>query len=174
MLSMVSAALAAIFKPFAQAGVDRDKEKRGSRLTLAIVKHLMETMGGTVTSVPGKDWVFHLRFLNVPISMRLPTSGKPSLNGEVDFNEPRPATLLAVEEVLDNLLLHAIKFSPVGRRVFAPFRLIEGHTGGASFTGVGLSLDRKLMRAVDAELSCESSPRQRASFTIRLKQPAST
>ncbi len=104
--------LDAIFKPFVQAGAHRDKEKQGSGLGLSIVKRLAETMGGTVTvaSVLEQGSAFHLRFPNVPISMRLPASGKPMANGEVDFNELRPATLLVVDDNDTNCRLLAGMF----------------------------------------------------------------
>jgi signal transduction histidine kinase/CheY-like chemotaxis protein len=111
--------LDAIFKPFVQAGAYRDKEKQGTGLGLAIVKRLTETMGGTVTvaSVLGQGSAFHLRFPNVPISMRLPASGKPPLNGEVDFNELRPATLLVVDDNDTNCQLLAGMFAGTHHRL---------------------------------------------------------
>jgi signal transduction histidine kinase/DNA-binding NarL/FixJ family response regulator len=117
--------LDAIFKPFVQAGAHRDKEKQGTGLGLSIVKRLTETMGGTVTvaSVPGQGSAFHLRFPNVPISMRLPTSGKPRLNGEVDFNDLRPATLLIVDDNDANCQLLAGMFGG------SHHRLVFGSTG---------------------------------------------
>ncbi len=128
--------LAAIFKPFVQAGAHRDKEKQGTGLGLSIVKRLMEKMGGTVTvtSVLGEGSVFHLRFPNVPISMRLPTSGKPSLNGEVDFNQLRPATLLVVDDNDTNCRLleemfggthHRLVFGSTGEEAVARAREIK-------------------------------------------------
>jgi CheY-like chemotaxis protein len=82
-------------------------------------------MGGTVTvaSVLGQGSAFHLRFANVPISMRLPTSGKPQLNGEVDFNELRPATLLVVDDNDTNCQLLAGMFAGTHHR------LVFGSTG---------------------------------------------
>ena len=99
--------LDAIFKPFVQAGMHREKEKQGTGLGLSIVKRLTEIMGGTVTvaSVPEQGSAFHLRFPNVPISARLPASSKLSPAGEVDFNELRPAMLLVVDDVETNCRL---------------------------------------------------------------------
>ena len=103
----------AIFKPFVQAGTHREKEKQGTGLGLSIVKRLTEIMGGTVTvaSVMGQGSAFHLRFPNVPISVRLPASDKPSPADEVDFNELRPATLLVVDDHGTNCELIAGMFA---------------------------------------------------------------
>ena len=92
--------LAAIFKPFVQSGAHPEKEKQGSGLGLSIVKRLVETMGGmvTVASALGQGSAFQLRFPNVPISARLSTSQKLLPDGEVDFNELRPATFLVVDD----------------------------------------------------------------------------
>jgi signal transduction histidine kinase/CheY-like chemotaxis protein len=92
--------LDAIFKPFVQAGAHREKEQQGTGLGLSIVKRLTEIMGGTVTvaSLMERGSAFHLRFPNVPISARLPAAEKSSTNGEVNFNELRPATLLVVDD----------------------------------------------------------------------------
>ena len=111
--------LDAIFKPFVQAGAHREKEKQGTGLGLSIVKRLTEIMGGTVTvaSVLEQGSAFHLRFPNVPISMRLPASEKPSLNGEVDFNELRPATLLVVDDNETNCQLMAGMFAGTHHRL---------------------------------------------------------
>ncbi len=122
--------LDAIFKPFVQAGAHRDKEKQGTGLGLAIVKRLTETMGGTVTvaSVQGQGSAFHLRFARVPISMRLPTSGKPQLNGDVNFNELRPATLLVVDDNDTNCQLVAGIFAGTHHR------LVFGSSGQEAVT----------------------------------------
>jgi len=99
--------LDAIFKPFVQAGANRDKENQGTGLGLSIVKRLTEIMGGTVTvaSVMRQGSAFHLRFPNVPISTRLPASAKSAPTDEVDFNELRPATLLVVDDNESNCRL---------------------------------------------------------------------
>jgi signal transduction histidine kinase/CheY-like chemotaxis protein len=112
--------LDAIFKPFVQAGAHREKEKQGTGLGLSIVKRLTEIMGGTVTvaSVPEQGSAFHLRFPNVPISARLPTSEKPSLAGEVNFNELRPASLLVVDDNETNCRLIAEIFAGSHHRLF--------------------------------------------------------
>jgi signal transduction histidine kinase/DNA-binding NarL/FixJ family response regulator len=117
--------LDAIFQPFVQAGAHLDKEKQGTGLGLSIVKRLTEMMGGTVTvtSVQGQGSTFHLRFPDVPVSMRLPLSEKPQLNGEVNFNELHPATLLVVDDNDTNCQLLAGMFAD------SHHRLVFGSSG---------------------------------------------
>ena len=117
--------LDAIFKPFVQAGAQREKEKQGTGLGLAIVKRLTELMGGTVTvaSVPEQGSAFSLRFPNVPISTRLPASEKSVATGEINFNELRPATLLVVDDKEANCQLIAGMFAG------SHHRLIFGSSG---------------------------------------------
>jgi CheY-like chemotaxis protein len=92
--------LDAIFKPFVQAGVHREKEIQGTGLGLSIVKRLAELMGGTitVTSTLGEGSVFALRFPAVPVSVRVPVSAKISPERRVDFNRLRPATILVADD----------------------------------------------------------------------------
>ncbi len=89
-----------IFKPFVQAGVHRDREKQGSGLGLSIVRRLTEAMGGTVSvaSLVGHGSVFHLCFPEVEISPGLPAARKLDNMLPADFNELRPATILAVDD----------------------------------------------------------------------------
>lgn len=47
-------------------------------------------------------------------------------------------------------------------------RLSARPTGGETSTGLGLSIVRKLVLAMNGELTCESNPGQGANFTIRL------
>ena len=105
--------LDAIFTPFVQAGSHREKEKQGTGLGLAIVKRLVEIMGGSVTvaSVMDQGSAFHLRFPNVPVSARLPASEKQPSTGEVNFNDLRPSTLLAVDDNETNCQLLAAMFA---------------------------------------------------------------
>jgi two-component system, sensor histidine kinase and response regulator len=49
-------------------------------------------------------------------------------------------------------------------------RLSARPTGGESSTGLGLSIVRKLVQAMNGELLCESRPGEGATFTIRLPQ----
>jgi two-component system sensor histidine kinase/response regulator len=111
----------------------------------------------------------------------------------------------ALDQVLDNLLSNALKFSPPGKKIFVDIRQTKGNrveclirdegpgfttedkarmfrrygrlsarpTGGEPSTGLGLSIVRKLVGAMDGELSCESKPGQGAAFTVCLPRPAS-
>ena len=117
--------LDAIFKPFVQAGAHREKEKQGTGLGLSIVKRLTEIMGGTVTvaSVLGQGSAFHLRFPNVPISVRLPASEISAPPGGVNFNELHPATLLVVDDNQTNCELIAEMFAG------SHHRLVFGSSG---------------------------------------------
>jgi two-component system sensor histidine kinase/response regulator len=105
----------------------------------------------------------------------------------------------ALDQVLDNLISNALKFSARDKQVFITIRS-AGHraecvirdegpgftaedkvkmfrrygrlsarpTGGEPSTGLGLSIVRKLVQAMDGELSCESIPEKGATFIFRL------
>ena len=111
--------LAAIFKPFTQAGTHREKENQGTGLGLSIVKRLVELMGGsvTVTSELGQGSVFRLCFPDVAISARLATSEKKSPGARVDFNELCAATLLVVDDNELNCQLIAGMFAGTHHRL---------------------------------------------------------
>jgi signal transduction histidine kinase/CheY-like chemotaxis protein len=92
--------LDAIFKPFVQAGANREKELQGTGLGLSIVKRLVDMMRGTVTvtSTLGQGSVFSLGFPDVSVSARLPASARISADPQADFNKLHPATLLVVDD----------------------------------------------------------------------------
>src|SRR5690606_2765045 len=92
--------LDAIFEPFVQTDPRRTQEKEGTGLGCAIVKRLTEAMGGQIAlaSVVGQGTTFHLRFPEVPLSVRLPASPGPDCDPPVDFDVFEPATLLVVDD----------------------------------------------------------------------------
>jgi two-component system sensor histidine kinase/response regulator len=106
---------------------------------------------------------------------------------------------LALDQVLDNLVSNALKFSPSERRVFVSVRPTDQYvecvvrdegpgfapedearmfrrygrlsarpTGGEPSTGLGLSIVRKLLQAMNGELFFKSEPGKGATFTVRL------
>jgi two-component system, sensor histidine kinase and response regulator len=105
----------------------------------------------------------------------------------------------ALDQVLDNLISNAVKFSPPGKEIFVTVqpglmymeclvrdqgagfteedkkqlfhryaRLSTRPTAGEPSTGLGLSIAKKLVHAMNGELSCESSAGQGATFILRL------
>jgi signal transduction histidine kinase/CheY-like chemotaxis protein len=116
-----------IFKPFVQAGAHQDKEKGGTGLGLAIVQRLVQIMDGTVTaaSVLGQGSAFHLRFPNVPISVRLPATKLEDTGSATDFNQLKPSRILVVDDNAMNCRLvssmfegshHQLEFGADGRQ----------------------------------------------------------
>jgi two-component system sensor histidine kinase/response regulator len=112
------------------------------------------------------------------------------------------ADAFALDQIFDNLISNALKFSPPGKRIHVSVRLAGGYaecvirdegpgftvedktkmfrrygrlsarpTGGEPSTGLGLSIVRKLVLAMNGDLLCESDPGQGAAFTIRLPCP---
>ena len=53
-------------------------------------------------------------------------------------------------------------------------RLSARPTGGEPSTGLGLSIVKKLVQAMNGELTCDSAPDQGATFTVRLPRPTTS
>jgi two-component system sensor histidine kinase/response regulator len=108
----------------------------------------------------------------------------------------------ALDQVLDNLISNALKFSPPGKRILVSVspgpthvecriqdqgpgvtaedkvrmfrryaRLSARPTAGEPSTGLGLSIVRKLVRAMSGELTYESISGAGATFVVRLPRP---
>jgi signal transduction histidine kinase/CheY-like chemotaxis protein len=128
--------LAAVFKPFVQAGAHRDKDLQGTGLGLAIVQRVTDIMGGTITAVsaPGQGSTFCLRLPNVPISARLPSAETMTSPEEVDFNQFSPAMLLVVDDNETNCELiagmlhgshHRLVFGTSGQDAIDQARIVK-------------------------------------------------
>ena len=102
------------------------------------------------------------------------------LSNAVKFSPPGKKIFVEVRQTGDNRVKCLIRDEGPGftaedkARMFRRYgRLSARPTGGEPSTGLGLSIVRKLVRAMNGELLCESNPRQGAAFTICLPQPAS-
>lgn len=115
------------------------------------------------------------------------------------------ADVHALDQVFDNLISNAVKFSPPGGEILVSVRRNNGHaechirdqgpgfteedtarlyqrytrlsarpTNGEPSTGLGLSIAKKLVHAMNGELTCISSPGKGATFVLRLPTHPST
>lgn len=103
---------------------------------LAIVKRLVERMGGTITvaSVVGRGSTFRLRFPAVPLSVRLPAAVAAPPGSLVDFNQLKPARILVVDDNEANCRLvagmlegshHQLAFGADGREAVDKTRTFQ-------------------------------------------------
>lgn len=129
-------------------------------------------------------------------------AGRKQLDIRVDLPGAGTTVLAdstALDQVLDNLLSNALKFSPPGKRILVKVQSGPSHvecqiqdegpgftaedktrmfrryvrlsarpTSGEPSTGLGLSIVKKLVQAMNGELLCESESGKGATFTVRL------
>jgi two-component system sensor histidine kinase/response regulator len=115
---------------------------------------------------------------------------------------PIQADPAALDQVFDNLISNAIKFSPPDKKIFVSLQRSPGHvechirdegpgfteedktrlfhryarlsarpTAGEPSSGLGLSIAKKLVQAMNGELTCQSLPGQGATFILRFPIP---
>ncbi len=189
--------LEVIFKPFVQAGANREKETQGTGLGLAIVRRLTEAMGGTIfaTSTLGHGATFHLRFPNIPISMRLPANEPQSSEAGGDFNQLEPALVLVVDDNGENRQLiasmfagsdHKLEFGSDGLEAVSKARTLRpdlilldlrmpGMDGREAFNQIRKSpgLEAVPVIAVTASTQLQDEAGMRETFNAHLRKPFS-
>jgi len=113
-----------IFGAFSQAAGQSTRKFGGTGLGLTITKRLTEMMRGVITvqSETGKGSVFRLKFPNVAIA-ELAESDAIATNGQGDFNQFAPATILVADDVALNRALLAGYFEGT------PLKLITATNG---------------------------------------------
>ena len=199
-------------------GIDRFKDERLSKLsgnilrsTAQLLAFMKEFLANAATDYGFTPKPAALNLADVAaavVQQYQEAARRKKIEIQTDFSAGETTVLAdasALDQVLDNLLSNALKFSPAGKRVFVSIRPLEHQvecvirdegpgftaedkarmfrrygrlsarpTGGEPSTGLGLSIVRKLVQAMNGELSCESGPGQGTTFAIRLPRPAST
>jgi two-component system, sensor histidine kinase and response regulator len=198
--------------------VERFKDGRLTQLSDNLVRSSAQAMAFVKEFLANSamDHVFTLKLtaasLNKIAAATVQQYQEAARQKEIEIKTDFPAEAVAaladvscLDQVLDNLISNALKFSPPGRHIFISVRSAANHaeciirddgpgftvedkarmfrrygrlsarpTGGEPSTGLGLSIVRKLVQAMNGELLCESNPGQGATFTIRLPRPVST
>jgi two-component system sensor histidine kinase/response regulator len=102
------------------------------------------------------------------------------LSNAVKFSSPDKKIFVSIRQTRGNRAECLIRDEGPGfsaedkARMFRRYgRLSARPTGGEPSTGLGLSIVRKLVQAMNGELLCESNPGQGAAFTICLPRPDS-
>ncbi len=199
-------------------GIDRLKDERLAKLsgnilrsTAQLLAFMKEFLANAATDYGFTPKPAALNLADVAtavVQQYQEAARRKKIEIRTDFSSADPTVLAdasALDQVLDNLLSNALKFSPSGKRVFVSVHPLEHQvecvirdegpgftaddkgrmfrrygrlsarpTGGEPSTGLGLSIVRKLVQAMNGELSCESNPGQGTAFAIRLPRPAST
>lgn len=175
---------------------------RSSSQLLAFVKEFLANAAADYGYVAKLAPVNFVNVADNVIQQHLVAAKQKELEIETDFfaeNYMAHADASALEQVLDNLISNAIKFSPSGKKIFVSVKSANSHvecvvcdegpgftdedkarmflryarlsarpTGGEPSTGLGLSIVRKLVRAMRGEVTLESEPGHGAKFTIQL------
>jgi two-component system sensor histidine kinase/response regulator len=199
-------------------GIGRFKDERLSKLSgnilrstaqlLAFMKEFLANAATDYGFTPKPAALSLVDVATAVVQQYQEAARRKKIEIQTDFSAGEATVLAdaaALDQVLDNLLSNALKFSPVGKRVFVSIRPLEHQvecvirdegpgftaddkarmfrrygrlsarpTGGEPSTGLGLSIVRKLVHAMNGELSCESGPGQGTAFAIRLPRPTST
>jgi len=102
------------------------------------------------------------------------------LSNAVKFSPPCKKIFVEIRQTRGNRVECLVRDEGPGfsaedkARMFRRYgRLSARPTGGEPSTGLGLSIVRKLVQAMNGELLCESNPGHGAAFTICLPRPAS-
>ena len=108
-----------IFGAFSQVAGQSTRKFGGTGLGLTITKRLTEMMRGAVTvqSEPGKGSSFRFEFPNVAIT-ELAESDTIATDGQGDFNQFAPATILVADDVALNRALLTGYFEGTAHKVF--------------------------------------------------------
>jgi signal transduction histidine kinase/ligand-binding sensor domain-containing protein/DNA-binding response OmpR family regulator len=115
-----------IFGAFAQVSGQNTRKFGGTGLGLTITKRLTEMMHGAITvqSEPGKGSTFRLLFPNVAIT-ELAESDAVATNGQGDFNQFAPATILVADDVALNRALVAGYFEGTAHKLITATNGLE-------------------------------------------------
>jgi two-component system sensor histidine kinase/response regulator len=178
---------------------------RSSAQSLAFVKEFLANAAADHAFVPQPSPVNLADVASVVVRQYQETARSKKLEIQTDLSAEGTMVLAdasALDQILDNLLSNALKFSPPGKKVFVSVRpadhrvecivrdegpgftaedkvkmfrrygrLSARPTGGEPSTGLGLSIVRKLVDAMNGQLVCESTSGSGAAFIIRLPVP---
>jgi signal transduction histidine kinase/ligand-binding sensor domain-containing protein/CheY-like chemotaxis protein len=115
-----------IFGAFAQVSGQSTRKFGGTGLGLTITKRLTEMMHGVITvqSEPGKGSAFRFMFPNVAIT-ELAESNVIATDGQSDFNQFAPATILVADDVALNRALLAGYFEGTAHKLITATNGLE-------------------------------------------------